>query len=260
MATLGLTQASLAAGCGVELRTLQRWFAGQRVALAAAEKLACELGIGTAELFSGVPDETPSEVYARIGKVARMLGARDNAFAQGLRLVREHFDSLRTAVSFASHPPRGFVARQPVLRSSLHGFVQYALDVPDESDIELRSQLGRQFGYVVARLRVRGARAALIETFSTRSMLAERMASGTFALWLWAGPEVQEWIAVSDRELRLSLCQPEPQQQLDLDAPEMRHALCVRPNAMHLRAAGLPMGFDRVIGERARRMDVAVDW
>lgn len=263
MAELGLTQAALAAACGVELRTLQRWFAGQRVLLEHAERIACELGLGTAEAFVGVPGgDTASEIGSRMGTVARLLGARDSAFAQGLRLTREHFQTVRTSISFAAHPTHGFVARRLPPAGAQHTFVQIELTSrAHDLELEVRNQLGKQFGITSGRIRMRGSELALLEPFSTRSMLGRRRDDGGFVLWLWCGPEAKEHILVATRAFTASSCEPTGKQLCDVGSPAMAHGLCIRPHLMHLQAANLPMGFDRLVGsERANRVDVPVDW
>ena len=42
---------------GLDVRTLQRWFAGQPGSLDDAERVAAALGLGTAEVFVGAPTD-----------------------------------------------------------------------------------------------------------------------------------------------------------------------------------------------------------
>ncbi|MDB4972475.1 MAG: hypothetical protein JWN48_816 [Myxococcaceae bacterium] len=50
-----------------------------------------------------------------------------------------------------------------------------------------------------------------------------------------------------------------PPSTFDLAAPDARHAVCFRPTPMHLRSAGLAPGFDRLLGVREGRVDVAIE-
>lgn len=260
MSALGVTQAALALDCDIDVRTVQRWFAGQRVSLADAERMAALLGVGTAELFEGVAEDSAAAVSSRLRMLVRLLSARDTAFAQGFRLLDEHFLEIQQCVSLMAHPARGFVSRNMLKAESCHGFVVFNIRVGERADIAIRAQLGRQFGYIIGRIRVRGERVFFIETFSVRSMLAKRTQDGSVLLWVWIGPETRELIFTSDTELSVTESAAPERQLFDLAAPGAEHTLCLRPNPIHLRVAGLPMGFDRVVGPRADRVDIPLRW
>ncbi|MET0341238.1 MAG: hypothetical protein ABW252_09555 [Polyangiales bacterium] len=260
MAVLGLTQAALAAACAIEVRTLQRWFAGQAVGRADAERIAAALGVGTAEVFGDMAHER-TDVDAKVALVMRALGTRESAFAQGLRLIREHLGFVLQAISFAGHPTHGFVARHEVSPHFGSGFLVASIAAEAASlDLSVRMQLGRRLGYVGANLRARGATVSLAEVFSSRSMVAPRTEAGGFDLWIWIGPETREVILVANATFSVRCDTTRAPRVCDLDSAETTHALCVRPGPNQLRAAGLPNGFDRVTGDRAGRADVALDW
>ncbi|MFT3924042.1 MAG: helix-turn-helix transcriptional regulator [Myxococcales bacterium] len=260
MGALGQTQASLASACDIDVRTVQRWFAGQGVNLADAERVAVHLGVGTGDLFEGVPAEA-GPTGARLRLLQRLLGARDIAFAQGFRLLGEHFDIVLESVSFAAHPVHGFVSRHSIAESFRHGFVVFRLACGEQAaNLEVRCQVGRQFSYVVGKVRLRGDQAAMVETFQNHSMLARRAPDGSLALWFWVGAEHREVVFVGNREFTTTL-EPRAHSQLcALDGPEAPHILCFRPNVVDLRAAGLPRGFDRLTGPREGRVDVPLSW
>lgn len=262
MVACGTTQAALAAECEIDVRTLQRWFAGQRVSLANAERLSAALGVGTSEVFRGAPEETGTPISGRLRLIQRLVSGRDNTFAHGVRVVQEHFDGILQAVSFAAHPSRGFVSRLRVDGYPRDQFVPFRLACTgDDADIEVRRQLSRSFGYVSARLRLRGVQAELAETFQTHSMRATRGPDGSLTLWLWLGHEHREIVLVSSAEFTVTRCPDAPPTALlDLDAEGGSAWLCVRPSVVDLRLAGLPMGFDRVAGARADRVDVPLHW
>ncbi|MDB4985175.1 MAG: hypothetical protein JWN04_353 [Myxococcaceae bacterium] len=260
MRALNMTQLSLAQSCAIDVRTLQRWFAGQPVESGSAERVAAALGVGTAEVFEGVSSVSATLVSASLRRVLRLLSARENAFAQGLRTVVGHYEALLHAVSFASHPSHGYVARFVVTSDRQHGFMVLRVR-PASSDCTLLvlAQIGQRMSYTIGRLRARDERVELLETWQTHSMVAELSPSGHFDLWVWGGIDSREIIVTCEQPLELELLAVPSQSLFDLDAPEARHAVCFRPTPMHLRTAGLAMGFDRVIGTRSGRVDVAVE-
>jgi len=71
MVELALTQAELAAACDLDVRTTQRWLAGQRVSFVDAERVAIALGVGTADLFVGVPQDVEQPIPDSVRSVLR---------------------------------------------------------------------------------------------------------------------------------------------------------------------------------------------
>jgi hypothetical protein len=104
-----------------------------------------------------------------------------------------------------------------------------------------------------------GGHATLIEHFHTRSMLAPVTEERSIAIWTWIPREMRDLVIVGDRDFVATRDPSVTSQTFDLDAPGTRHALCFRPSSMHLRTAKLPTTFDRVVGDRAGRVDVARD-
>jgi transcriptional regulator with XRE-family HTH domain len=259
MSALGRTQQELAQRCAVDLRTVQRWLAGQRVSIEDAERVAADLGMGTAELFHGVPADVEG-VPSHVRSVLRLLSARDGDFAQGLRLAFETYEDLSLDVSFSSHPARGYVWRFPLGSELHHGFVPFRARLSQRNCmLTVRAQIGRRFGYTLGRAWVRDGRVAMLETFSTRSMLAELSEDGELDLFVWGSGDRRELFIICDQPANVEQLPDTIDATLDLTAPRMRHALCFRPGNVHLRTAGLPYGFDRVIGPREGRMDVPIE-
>jgi len=257
-----MTQASLASACNVEVRTLQRWFAGQRVTLEDAERLAGALGVGTADVFDGVPEDGIATTLRRIAQIQRLLSARDGPFTQGLRLMDEHFQLVYESVWFSAYPTSGFVFRHTVPVQDRNGFVVLRVTPSAErASILLRSQVGRNLAIAMGRVNVDGSAVCLLETFMVRSMLARRLDDGSFWLWVWSGIEQRELMLVSTTEFQVTVAMPSAEQRqiFDLTAARGDHTVCLRPGVTQLRAAGLPMGFDRLLARDTSRVDIPVE-
>ncbi len=258
LSALGLTQTALAERCGIELRTFQRWLAGGRLRLDDAEHVAAALGVGTAMVFDGVPTDEPLLAQARAAM--RVLGSRVGAIGGAFRLSLEHFDSVLRLASFSAHPPVGYVHCEPVAAEAQHAFV--VLDVHPPRGRALRmaltTQVGRRFRYEFGELQVSETEVMLVEHQHTRSARANRAPDGSFSLWSWAAPEMRALVLVATEDLQVRRSPGRGPQLFDLDDPRTRHAVCTRPAPMHLHSAGLPRVFDRVVGTREGRIDVAV--
>jgi transcriptional regulator with XRE-family HTH domain len=259
MAVLGLTQAELAERCGLELRTLQRWMAGGRVSVDDAERIARALGLGTRLCFDGVPIAHLGSPFARVAPFARLLSRSDEALSQAFKVVLDQFSFVDRHTSFIPHPPDGYVQRLAIPRIGVQGFerltLQPSVDRRGSQRITFAAQVGRRFRYEFGEIRIEGEQLRLVEHFHTRALRALRAADGSFALWVWISPELRELVVVSDADFRLWPIELGRRlQTFDSDAPDNRHALCFRPSAMHLRAAGLEPSFDRMLG-RGRTPD-----
>jgi transcriptional regulator with XRE-family HTH domain len=187
MLELALTQAELAAACDVDVRTTQRWLAGQRVSVADAERVAIALGVGTADLFAGVPRDAEQLIPDSVRSVLRLVSAREGDFAQALRLAMEHYEELTRSVWISAHPAHGYVARVSMMDLPRHGFVQLRLRLasPDTS-VLARAQVGRRFGYAMGRIRVRAGHAQMLEPFQTHSMVATLTTEQELLCHVWA--------------------------------------------------------------------------
>lgn len=259
LSALGMTQTALAARCDVELRTLQRWLAGSRTRLDDAERVAAALGLGTAELFDGVPDEAKSSPFNLIRAALRLVGAREWAMAHALRTTVRSFEFIDEHASLTSHPRRGYVRRAPMASDRKDTFAAMRLRFPGAlpSRLTLGAQIGRSFRYDFAEMTLEEGEAELIELFHTRSVRAPLDPRGSVWLFVWVAAEVREFVIMADGDLELE-DHPEMRWDIfDVDAVETRHAVCSRPSAVQLRAAGLPAVFDRLVGDRRDRVDVA---
>jgi transcriptional regulator with XRE-family HTH domain len=259
MTVLAQTQQELAQRCEVDLRTLQRWLSGTHVNLSDAERVAAALGMGTAELFEGVSGHDEGLFPAHLRGALRLLSAREGDFAQGLRLVFATYSELSEEVSFAAHPAHGYVWRFALLGAQQQGFVPFRVKVPMAAcNLSVRAQIGRHLGYSVGHAQFRDERVEMLEVFATRSMLAQLSSTRELELHVWGSPDRRELQFICDQPIELELLARPVSSTFDLSAPGAEHALCFRPGPVHLRSAGLPMGFDRVIGPRDGRMDVAI--
>jgi transcriptional regulator with XRE-family HTH domain len=271
MTALGLTQQELAARCAVDVRTVQRWFAGQSVGLGDAERVAAALGVGTSLVFAGIAVDHEGLLPASLRRVLRVLSGRENAFAQGLGLAVEHYDVLQRAVSFAAHPTHGYVTRVSLGDPPLHGFAVLRVQLVEQVEarprarepsqearcaLSVHAQLGPRFSFSLARVQVRDTRVELLETFCTRSMVSELSPEQTFDVWLWGALDSRELLLISEQPVRISRVATAPRTLFELDAPETRHAVCIRPSPSHLRRASLPPGFDRIAGDRTGRVEL----
>ncbi len=259
LARLGATQTSISRECGFELRTVQRWFAGGSVSLADAEQLAAALGLGTEDLFDGVPSEAAS-AFARLRAAPRLLRHVDSSLAQALRTMLDHFEFIDRHVSLSTHPGTGYVHRLPMAIEERRRFqvLRIALAPGDDRTsyrVRFMAQVGRRLRYEFGEVRVASGEAQLAEHFHTRSARAPLDARGRLSVWVWIPRELAELVLVSDRDLEVEREPGAASDLFDLRRPETRHAVCFRPATMHLREAGLPASFDRVVGPREGRID-----
>ncbi len=260
LARVGATQSSLARDCGFELRTVQRWFAGGSVALADAEQLAQALGVGTEDLFDGVPPDGGT-AFARIRTAPKLLRHVDGSLAQALRAVVEHFEMFDRHVSLSVHPARGFVHRFAMRREERGRFqvVRFGPLTGDDAGAPYRvrfmTQVARRFRYEFGEVRVGAGEARLVEHFHTRTAKAPLDATGRFLVFVWTPRELAELVLVADRDVEVAREPARATDLFDLRKEETRHAVCFRPAPMHLREVGLPPTFDRVAGPREGRVD-----
>lgn len=250
--TLGYSQARLAEHCGFELRTLQRWIAGQRVSVDDAERVARELGLGTTECFDGVPERHFDTAFTSIRPLLGWASKRLGPLGSALGVVLDNFEFIDDQVSFAPHPGSGFVQRRSIAPGYGSTFAVLALtpSVPTQH-FKMSVQAAPRFRFHSGDIRVADGSAHLTEYFFTREMRAPLDDRGSLQMWAWLYPRMPELVVQSAEDFELS----EPDLQVgrnlfDLSSPELAHAVCFRPSAMHLRSAGLPPAFDRVVGSR----------
>lgn len=253
LARLGLTQTALARLSDVELRTMQRWFAGAGVAYVDAEGMARALGVGTHDLFDGIPESTGS-VFTRLRDVVRLLGNRNGTLAQAVRISLEQFAYIDEHVAFTAHPAHGFVHRIPIRALRPHGFAVLHLRGAPVARYAFHTQLGARFRYAFGEIQVAQRAARLVEHFHTRTSTAALAGDGEVTAFVWIPKEMRELVIVADHDLDVAL-DVEDAPVFDLRDPRTAHAVCFRPAPMHLRDAGLPPTFDRVVGPRAGRID-----
>lgn len=255
LSALGLTQTALADRCELPLRTLQRWLSGGRLRLADAERVAEALGVGTSMVFDGVPQ---GSVLTHLRTASRLLGTRAGAMSGALRLTLEHFDFVERLLSLHAHPREGYVHREAITPDDQHGFIVLQVQLPRgrACRVALTTQVGRHFRYEFGELQVAAEEVIALEHLHTRSARAPRATDGSFSLWTWAPPEMRALVLVASEDLRVRRVEGRGLQLFDLGDPRTRHAVCTRPAPMHLRAAGLPSVFDRLVGPREGRIDV----
>lgn len=260
MAALGHTQASLAAECGVDVRTVQRWLAGQTVSLSRAEQVARALRVGTSVVFEDVPEPGLSAFMRRMGFLQRLLSGRDGVLASGFRTTTRYFSSALVSVVHSAHPVHGFVSIREATDWTRNAFCCVRIRcTARDAEIGIRYQLNDRLAIVHAGVWLTADSAFLVETFQLRSMAAEREADGSVRLWLWVTESLRDLVIVANAEVELESCESTALQQLDVDADLGPAALCIRPSPVDMRNAGLPMGFDRLTGTREGRVDVAVN-
>lgn len=258
---LGLTQSSLAALCEVDLRTVQRWFAGKGVRYEDAERVASALNRGTADLFDGVSESEWSSNLPRVRAMHRAFVARDGAVAQALRAIQNNYSYLLDHTKLVAHPPRGFVQTLRVPRWQMNGFI--ALRVTKATPAHTLSVLIRVASSVLverARVRVLAERAWLLENFFVRSMWTVRRSDESFDLWHWVSADSDELLIVGDADFDVSLVTMDDAARalFDMHAPHAQHAVCIRPSVSQLSAAGLPQGYDRIANRKDARVDQPV--
>lgn len=259
---LGMTQTMLAERSGHELRTLQRWFAGGRVGLEDAERLAAACGLGTAELFEGVPELGVSP-FTRLRSLLSWIRLRESELGHAIYATLENFDFIDSFVEFSSHPAHGFVHRILIEPADRHGFLRLRVE-PRRTPTRLSfgGQVARRFRYLFGEVEVGSGAVVLVESFHTRSSMARRRPDGSFDLFAWIGRDMRELVVVSDQEVdvtRLPVDEGKDASIFDLADGATAHAVCFRPSAMHLRDAGFSAAFDRVRGSRDARIDALAE-
>ncbi len=259
---LGLTQSALAVICALDVRTVQRWFAGQAVRLAEAERVARVLQMGTADLFDGVPEDEPSGVRALFSLVSRLPGLRAHPAAQLLRSAPALYADFFAPLQFRAHPLRGYVTTFALDARVRHRFIAFRVETRARfTQLQLLIRLGSSVLDERAIVRLQRDDAWLIENHVVRSMYVRRRAKdGSFDLWYWVGMEASELLFVCPEELTLSKIElpDELQARFDMQHPSAEHAVCVRPTTSQIAAAELPRGWDRVAHRDAMRVDVPV--
>jgi transcriptional regulator with XRE-family HTH domain len=245
--SLGTTQTALADRCGVDLRTLQRWFAGGRARLEDAERVAAALGVGTSEIWEGVPSLALQSLFAPIRALLRRTVKHEGSLGHALRLALAHFELFDRHVAFSAHPTQGFVHREAIASEERDQFAVLQVDTFGAESLRLSfgTQVGHSFRYEFGEVCVHKGRVILSEHFHTRSVRAELASDATFHVWVWAPSEMRELVVTADHDVRIRR------------APVRgEHAVCFRPAAMHLRAARLSPVYDRIRGHRGDRVDV----
>jgi len=257
LSELGLTQGALAERCDVELRTVQRWFAGGRASLVDAERFAAELGLGTAELFEGVPSDQEPAAFASLRAALGFFGAREGTLSLALRAALENFEYFDRSISFAAHPAHGYVARVVMRPTDRDRFAPFRVVLRPGACARLafHAQVARAFRYGFGEIRIDATRATLVEHFHTRSAVAERAADGAFEVHVWNASEMRELVVVGDHPFAFVRDAADASSLFDLDDPRTEHAVCFRPAPMHLRRAGFSPVFDRIVGLRDGRID-----
>ena len=247
-----LSQTELARQSAVELRTLQRWLAGQGVPIEGAEAVAATLGLGTRDCFDGIPDSHYAPPLARLRRWLRWLPGSQGDLGIGLRAIADHFDFITDGISFVPHPAHGFVVRQPIDRDRVHAFsVLRIASSAEQGQMTFWGQTSGRLRYLFGRLMLDAERITLDEHFHMRRVCAPRREDGSFDIWVWSPPDMRCAVLVSDVPVERTAFDMAPTPQLfAADAEHSRHAVCFRPSVMGLRAAGLPAHFDRVTGER----------
>jgi hypothetical protein len=258
LAALGLSQSALAAVCELDIRTVQRWFAGQPVRLPEAERVASALCIGTADLFDGVPEHGLGGVFELFAAMSRLPVVRNHPSAQVMRRVEKHFGEFMAPLSFHPQPRHGLVAARPLPASLQHRFGVFRVHTRAPRDtLRITIRLAASVLVERAEVRMQGNEVWLLEIHTTRSMRALRRDDGSFDLWYWIGVEASELLFVSHEELAVEpVTTPPDPFHFDMSSPSTAHAVCIRPAVTHLASAGLPRGFDRVLHRDVLRVEV----
>lgn len=256
LASTGGTQTALARSLDVELRTLQRWFAGSTLRVDDAERVASALGVGTAELSDDLPPDAGSPFVA-LRSLLAILRRTEGPMLHAVRATLEHFQFVDTYLAFDAHPRHGFVRRHAIDATDVHRFHVLRITPTSGRDLRMRfaAQVARRFRYEFGEVGLHGDVVTLVEHFHTRSVCAVRRDDGSFDVHVWVPSEMKELVVVANTEFDVRALPPPRTDRFDLDAPGNRHALCFRPAAMHLRQAGLPDTFDRLDGSRDGRVD-----
>lgn len=259
LATLGLTQAALATACGVSLRTVQRWFGGQRIDVAAAETVAATLKLGTAVLFEGVETHgVHGSTVLRL--VVRALGRHD-FLANSFRAILLYYPRFTELFALTAHPMRGFVGNVKMEPLDYHGFVALRVQLSCEpARLVVFERISKSLRVAKAQLFVQGDSVWVFSNFESQSMRASLLPGRRFAMQVWVGPEVKELVFVAsvDFDVVRDRAEQATRQTFDMSARGAEHAICLRPGRLQLLAAGLPVGFDRIIHRDATRTEVPI--
>lgn len=260
LAALDLTQSALAIICELDVRTVQRWFAGQPVRFEEAERVAAALRIGTADLFSGVPEHGGhGGVFELLAAMCRLPLVRDHPSAQVIRSVPSHFGEFLAPVSFRSHPLHGYTHPFALARDAAQGFSAFRVQgATSHETLRISIRLAPSVLVERAQVLVRDEHAWLVETHMSRSMRAPRRADGSFDVWYWVGHEASELLFAAESTLSVeALGSPLADRTIfDMASPEAAHAVCIRPAVTQLASAGLARGFDRVLHRDVSRVEV----
>jgi transcriptional regulator with XRE-family HTH domain len=260
LASLNLTQSSLAVLCELDIRTVQRWFAGRPVGLPEADDLARTLRIGTADLFEHVPDDEGSSLLYLMSLVSRMPFLRDRGATVFVRKTRTLFQEFLAPLVFRRHPLHGYVVPVALPTAARHGFMALRIGAPaGSSALKLVLRLAPAVLDERAVLEVRECEVSMFENHFVRSMrAARRELDGSFELWFWVGDEASEVLVVSTQEVSIDpiTLPAELQCTFDMSHPATAHALCVRPTLTQVARAELPRGFDRVTHRDPSRVDM----
>jgi hypothetical protein len=257
--SLGLTQSSLAAVCGLDIRTVQRWFAGRPMRLVEAERVASALQVGTADLFEDLP-ESPMTAMALFAFLGRLPVLRDHPSAPLLRSVPARFANFMSPLQFRAHPLHGLVSTIPLPERDRHRFIALRLrGLGHATKIQLVIRLSRSVLFERARVLVRGDEAFLMENSLVRSMRGRRRADdGSFDVWYWVGAEASELLVVCEEELVVTKVEvpEELRASFDMAHHATENAVCIRPTFTNVTDAGLPRCFDRIANRDIARVDV----
>lgn len=252
--TVGLSQVALAEQLGVPLRTVQRWFAGGRLSLEDADAVAAALGVGTAELFEGVPSDAASP-FVFLRTLGALLGGRATPLVRATTSVLESFEFIDQYITFSAHPRRGYVRRLETRPGTL-GFRRFVVQPGVARELAFSASISRSLGYEFGRVSLaEDGGLHLSEHFHTRNMRGVPRPNGSFDVDIWVPREMRELVLVADADVDVQPAREPRGTEFDLGCPSTAHALCFRPAPGHLRQAGLPGHDDRIRGDRRSRVD-----
>lgn len=248
-----LTQRELASRVHVELRTLQRWFAGASVDVASAERIAKELQCGMGVLCVELPASYPRAPLAWFGPASpwtRLLKRYDASLAAEVTSLGRRWHHWTSLLQFHGQPVERTVIRLPGTLEFEHRFLPLRVRLRGEAQrarLLFMAQVNPRVRFSFGEVTVEGDATRLEEYAFTRALAGRRDADGSFKVLVWISPDLKEVVIASEAQFEV-----ERWERRNADATlfhaaasDLAGAVCFRPSSMDLRAAGLPGWDDR---------------
>lgn len=250
LADRGWSQRELADRSGVELRSLQRWLAGQRVDVLQAEKVAVVLERGMASICTELPGGYRRSPLSRLTGLLPWLERRNAVLASGLKLLSTHWLHWMSLIHFHGQPLEEFVWRADVPAERSNTFLPLRIRMPGTSSpatLSFQATVHPRVRFEFGEIWVSEGRTRLREFAFTRELTSTLDAEGRLTVLVWIAPEMRQVVIASDTHFEASTFERPGMDATTFDArdSDLSGALCFRPSAMSLRAAGLPTWDDR---------------